>query len=79
MPTTATTPAHEPKVSTAEEQRRECAYSLACDLIERGLQSKFDDLYITLLQIMDSELIRKDDVFHDMLNKLYVEIGRAHV
>lgn len=58
------------KPPTPVEIRNETAAALAADLIERGLQSRFDDLYLTLLQIADAELIDKDSPSAGFLNRL---------
>jgi hypothetical protein len=55
----------------SEEIRKETAYGLASDLIERGLQSTFWDLLHALIQIAESELIGKDDDFRVAVDKLY--------
>ena len=52
----ATAPA-ESKGLSHEEVKKQTAFSLATDLLERGLQSRLEDLHIILIQICDSGLL----------------------
>jgi hypothetical protein len=65
-------PTSTPELKSIDEQeaRKETAHGLAADLIERALQGEVSSLFITLLQIADSGLIDKQDVFRRGLDDL---------
>jgi hypothetical protein len=55
----ATAPA-ESKGLSREEVKKQTAFSVANDLLERGLQSRIEDLHIILIQICDSGLLESN-------------------
>jgi hypothetical protein len=56
-----------------EEIKRHTARSLAADIIERGLNSRFFEMYISMLQIADSGLIDRDEYLQGHLEELCKE------
>jgi len=73
MTTNIAPTASESRPPTEEEQTREVKHATAADLIERGLQSRFGELFHVLLQIMDSDLIDKEDDFRRTVRRFYEE------
>ena len=57
---TSTTKAQKPAGLTPQQIRTATSISLTGDLLERGLQSRFCDLHILLLLIIDSGLLDSD-------------------
>ena len=69
MTPTATAPA-ESRGLSREETKKRTALSLAIDLLERGLQSRLEDLHIILIQICDAGLLESEALLEEFAQKL---------
>lgn len=60
----------EPQGLTREQIRRETAGHLAGELLERALQGTFFDVHMTLMQIVDAELIEPGNILAESAEHL---------
>ena len=72
MTATATAPA-ESRGLSREETKKQTAFSLATDLLERGLQSRLEDLHMILIQIYDAGLLESNALIEGFAQKLMTE------